>query len=76
MQFTTHDKREGPAALEPKRDSAVLRPPEYYKAIHQQKLALSCLSLVTGNRHKDGYLKAGASEQIRSQYAEANRSAK
>ena len=39
-------------------------------------MALSSLSLVTGNRHKDGFLKAGSSAQTRLQFARANRSAK
>ena len=76
MQFATHDERIAPPGLEPKRASAILRPPEYYKAVQQQKLALSSLSLVAGNRHADGFLKAGSSAKTRLQFAQANRSAK
>jgi len=72
MQFKVSDQRKMPQGLEPSLTSEALRPPQYYEAIRKQKLALSSLSLVEGRREKDKFLKAHASDKLRSNLAEAN----
>lgn len=61
MKFKVSDQRKMPIGLEPTPTSENLRPPEYYKAIRQQKIALSSLS--QANEHRsEGFLKAHSSE--------------
>lgn len=72
MKFKVSDQRKMPTGLEPGLTSEAIRPPEYYQAIKKQKLALSSLSLVSGKRDRERYLKAGASEKVRHHLAEAN----
>lgn len=50
MKFKVSDQRKMPHGLEQTPTSENLRPPEYYKAIRQQKIALSSLSLAHENR--------------------------
>ena len=72
IRSTICNQRNAPIALNPNLSSRETKPPEYYKAIRQQKLALSSLSLAEAKREREKFLKAHASDKIRTHLAEAN----